>query len=165
MAEDIGNRICSAAGIDLSCTTAAIPLSAQPQPPWKPAANYQKIEEHRQFLAPVCECESVAQSDLVELIEQRGITCLHDLRRRLRIGFGPCQGTFCASRVAALILRYHPDYSAIDDLGRFWAERLKGNRLTAWGPQARQALLSDTVYCETLGLRLDEKIATPGSWR
>ena len=165
MAEDIGNRICSAAGIDAACVTATIPLSAQPQPPWKPAENYHKIEAHRQFLAPVCECESVAQTDVVELIEERGIVSLHDLRRRLRIGFGPCQGTFCACRVAALILRYHPHYSAIDDLGKFWAERLKGNKLTAWGQQARQTLLSDTVYRETLGLRLDEKNASPGSRR
>ncbi len=79
---------------------------------------------------------------------------LDDLRRRLRVGFGPCQGTYCGSRVAALIASRYPDYSSIEDLGQFWAERLKGSIRTAWGQQARQALLGDVVYRETLGVRL-----------
>lgn len=162
MAEDIGNRICTTVGIDADCTTATIPLTTRQKSLWRPAEGYQRIEKHKQFLAPVCECESVSQPDITKLIEQGSITCLHDLRRRLRIGFGPCQGTFCASRVAALIARHHPNYPAIDDLGKFWAERLKGNLLTAWGLQARQVLLSDTVFRETLGLRLDEGNARPG---
>ena len=55
---------------------------------------------------------------------------------------------------AALIAGQHPNYSAHDDLGKFWTERLKGIMHTAWGQQARQALLSDAVYRETLGVRL-----------
>ena len=155
MAEDLCNYVCRSLGLNTPCTTATTPLSESVNSlGWRPADNYQCIEQDRRYLAPVCECESVAQLDVIDLIENRGITHLHDLRRRLRIGFGPCQGTFCGSRVAALIAGQHPNYSAHDDLGRFWTERLKGVMHTAWGQQARQALLSDAVYRETLGVRL-----------
>ena len=155
MAEDLGDQICQTLSISAPCTTAATSLSsAANQSDWRPARNYQRIDNSRCQLTPVCECEMVAQSEIVDLIDNRGIRCLHDLRRRLRIGFGPCQGSFCGSRVAALIARHDPDYSGIDDLGSFWTERLKGNMHTAWSQQARQALLSDTIYRETLGLGL-----------
>ncbi|MBT5351371.1 MAG: FAD-dependent oxidoreductase [Rhodospirillales bacterium] len=159
MAEDLGNHICKSLGMEAPCITATTPLSGRvDQSDWQPEGNYRQIEKSRQYLAPVCECESVNQADVLDQIENRDINHLHDLRRRLRIGFGPCQGTFCGSRVAALIARHHPEYSSNDDLGKFWTERLKGSTRTAWGQQARQALLSDVVYRETLGVRLTQNI-------
>ncbi|MFT5112550.1 MAG: glycerol-3-phosphate dehydrogenase [Parasphingorhabdus sp.] len=161
MAEDIGNRICTTIGIDAPCTSATTPLSSQQKSAWRPAENFHQIEKDKQFSAPICECESVTRDDIVHEIEQCGIRCLHDLRRRLRVGFGPCQGTFCAARVAAIIAQYDSDYSATEDLEKFWAERLKGSRHTAWGQQARQILLSDVVFQETFGLRPGEETVVP----
>lgn len=155
MAEDLGNHVCGSLGLDVPCATATTPLSGCADMfDWQPEDNYHRIEKTHRFLAPVCECESVDQADVVDLIENHGINHLHDLRRRLRIGFGPCQGTFCGSRVAALIARHYPDYACNEDLAEFWTERLKGSTRTAWGQQARQALLSDAVYRESLGVRL-----------
>lgn len=158
MAEDIGNRVCESLGIQADCTSVLTPLSTNHTVSWKPAEHFRKIERDKQFSTPICECESVLLQDINYQIEHCGIDCLHDLRRRLRVGFGPCQGTFCASHVASMISRNCPDYSAMEDLEKFWIERLKGNRHTAWGSQARQMLLSDIVYRETLGLRPDEAI-------
>jgi len=159
MAEDLGNHVCRVLGINTPCVTATTPLPAPGhRSDWHPENNYRRIERSRHYLAPICECEAVEQAAVIEQIENHGINHLHDLRRRLRIGFGPCQGTFCGSRVAALITEYHPDYSSNEDLGKFWTERLKGSTRTAWGQQARQALLSDAVYRETLGVRLTPEI-------
>jgi glycerol-3-phosphate dehydrogenase len=163
MAEDIGDQICTALGLEVPCTTTTTPLSSGMKPLWRPAQNFHRIEHDKQFLAPVCECESVTHQDITHQIENCSIRCLHDLRRRLRIGFGPCQGTFCANRVAAMILRNDSQYDAVEDLEAFWCERLKGSKHTAWGQQARQILLSDIVYRETLGLRLDDSSALSGN--
>ena len=166
MAEDLGNEICESLGFDTPCTTATTPFSGRAdQSDWQPQDNYFRIEKSRRYLAPVCECESVDEADVLEQIKSRDIYHLHDLRRRLRVGFGPCQGTFCGSRVAALIARHHDDYSSNADLGKFWTERLKGSTRTAWGQQARQALLSDAVYRETLGVRLTQEILPSEDWR
>lgn len=159
MAEDLVDQVCASIGLNTPCTTATTALSGhKAQSGWHPENNYLRVEESRQYLAPVCECESVQEAEILEQIEERGIADLHDLRRRLRIGFGPCQGTFCGARVAALIARHHAGYSANDDLGKFWTERLKGSMHTAWGQQSRQAMLSDVVYRETLGVRLSPAI-------
>ena len=166
MAEDLGNHVCQSLGLIAPPTTATTPLNkGTKNSSWQPTNNFLRIEKERRFLAPVCECEAVEQSDVIDLIENHGICHLHDLRRRLRIGFGPCQGTFCGSRVAALIASRHPDYPASDDLKGFWVERLKGVIHTAWGSQARQALLSDMVYRETLGVRLNREIMPPDDYQ
>jgi glycerol-3-phosphate dehydrogenase len=86
------------------------------------------------------------------------INHLHDFRRRSRVGFGPCQGTFCGSRVASLLAEYDSEYPSKNDLGKFWTERLKGSIFTSWGQQAKQLVLSDSIYRETLGIRLDKDI-------
>ena len=166
MAEDLGNHVCRSLDLSVPSATATTPLTAGVSSSgWQPLNDFLRVEKERRFLAPICGCESIEQSAVMDLIEKHEICHLHDLRRRLRIGFGPCQGTFCGSRVAALIASRHRDYPARDDLARFWGERLKGVIHTAWGQQARQALLSDTVYRETLGLRFGGEIMPSGDYR
>ena len=84
--------------------------------------------------------ELIARSDLESAI-QGGTWRLHDLRRRLRLGFGPCQGTFCGPRAAEAIAR--AGHAASDELENFYQERAKGMASVAWGAQARQILLAD----------------------
>ncbi len=159
MAEDVGNHVCRQLGLSRPCRTATTPLGEDgARDHWRPTENYQRLEREGRFDIPICECEAVDGAAISELIETRGMKRLHDLRRRLRIGFGPCQGTFCGPRVAGLLAEADPDFRTEAELGRFWSERLKGMALTAWGEQARQLLLSDAVYRETLGIRLGREI-------
>lgn len=159
MAEDLGNKICSSLGLNTPCSSATTPLVRRETPPdWQPAQNYYQIETNKRHAEPLCECESVEKADVAAMVKERGITHLHDLRRRLRVGFGPCQGTFCGARAAAQIASEMPDYDVATDLGQFWTERLKGSSHAAWGPQAKQVVLSDLVYRQTLGLRLTPDI-------
>jgi glycerol-3-phosphate dehydrogenase len=87
-----------------------------------------------------------------------GLTELEDLRRKLRVGFGPCQGAFCAWRAAGMLAEARapaqpgdgagPDGAgnALTGLERFLEERWRGQRSTIWGDQARQALLNHAIY-------------------
>lgn len=155
MGEDMGNQVCESSGLDVPCTSATTPLSRRnTHMHWKPQNQLLNIETGLNYHEVVCECELVTKSEVSDLIENHNITRLHDLRRRLRVGFGPCQGTYCGSRVASLIASHDPNYCSDLDLADFWSERLQGSMHTAWGYQARQALLSDIVYRETLGIRL-----------
>ena len=166
MAEDLGDTICQSLGLDRPCETATTSLVAgTEQTSWHPAGNFHKLERSRDFKKAICECESVERDDILALVKTKNIIRLNDLRRRLRVGVGPCQGTFCGSRVAAMIASQYPDYSAIEDLSDFWTERLKGSRYTNWGHQAKQTLLSDAVYRETMGIRLPDEDLSFGERR
>jgi glycerol-3-phosphate dehydrogenase len=158
MAEDLGNQVCHHFRAIAPCRTATTPLASHRNTShWRPAESFESIEAENRRDSGICECESVSQSDLDALISEGGYG-LHDLRRRLRIGFGPCQGTFCAGRVAGLLAEADPGFPAEEALARFWSERLKGMTRTAWGDQARQVLLSDLVFREVMGLRLRPEI-------
>ncbi len=159
MAEDLGNHVCRGFGLNrpsVSATTAL--LGGRSQKPWRPIERYEESEAEVAREPKVCECEQVSVATLKSLIADEGVRNLHDLRRRSRLGFGPCQGTFCASRAASLLAEAGAGNAASDDLERFWLERLKGMVPTAWSEQARQVLLSDWVARGLLGFR-----PTPGA--
>ncbi len=44
--------------------------------------------------AIVCRCEDIAEQDVIKAIDE-GYTDLEEVRKKLRIGMGPCQGRFC----------------------------------------------------------------------
>lgn len=153
MAEDVANHVCRMFGIDAPSCSAEVPLlSSRSCAPWRPTGNYEVTERNRSFGQLLCECEGVGAASVGELVDGQDMRCLHDLRRRLRVGFGPCQGTFCGSRLAAMVA--DAGGAAQDELERFWSERLKGARHTAYGASARQALLGDLVFREILGIEL-----------
>ena len=154
MAEDVSDQVCRRFGVAETCTTAASRLSPMPaDAAWRPVAGHAAAEAKQTQAQMLCECEAVDRSVVAGLVEESGITRLHDLRRRLRLGFGPCQGTFCAVRAADLLAGADEGFAVEASIGRFWTERLKGVSRTAWGDQARQALLGDTVHREILGIR------------
>ncbi|MEM7171951.1 MAG: FAD-dependent oxidoreductase [Pseudomonadota bacterium] len=162
MAEDVVNQVCNYFGINQPCETASIPLASdlpasQKRISWQPAANHQAIEERGGSHPALCECEAIERAEVEKLISENGITRFHDVRRRLRLGFGPCQGSFCGCRLADLLARHNGSPVSIDELTRFWTERLKGSIHVAWGDQARQILLSDTIYRGTMGLHLTDQ--------
>jgi len=51
----------------------------------------------------VCVCECVPESELRFAMRRLFARTLDDLRRRTRLGMGPCQGSTCGPRAAALI--------------------------------------------------------------
>lgn len=55
----------------------------------------------------ICRCEQVTEAEIIEALS-RGIdvSSIDSIKRRVRAGMGPCQGTFCGKRVAKVISGY-----------------------------------------------------------
>lgn len=59
----------------------------------------------------LCRCEDVTLGDVRRLMSE-GYVTVEDLKRQLRIGMGPCQGTTCGSllqREIATFLKKKPE--------------------------------------------------------
>ncbi len=50
----------------------------------------------------VCRCEDLTEEEILDAIHQ-GYTDLEELRRKLRIGMGPCQGRVCLPLVKKIL--------------------------------------------------------------
>ena len=64
----------------------------------------------------VCRCEDVTVADVLKAIRE-GYNTLEELKRRLRVGMGPCQGRTCLPLVARILAQ---------ETGRPLAEILEG---------------------------------------
>ena len=54
--------------------------------------------------AIVCRCEDVTLEDVEKAIDE-GYTDLEELRKKLRIGMGPCQGRVCIQIIMKILER------------------------------------------------------------
>lgn len=52
----------------------------------------------------ICRCENVTLADVEDAIN-KGHTDLESLKRYLRIGMGPCQGSYCLVLAARILAR------------------------------------------------------------
>ena len=55
--------------------------------------------------AIVCRCEDLTEEDIIKAIKE-GYTDIEELRKRLRIGMGPCQGRVCIQIVRKMLQKY-----------------------------------------------------------
>jgi NAD(P)H-nitrite reductase large subunit len=53
----------------------------------------------------VCRCEDITEEDIIKAIDE-GYTDLEELRKKLRIGMGPCQGRVCIQLVMRILEKY-----------------------------------------------------------
>ena len=59
--------------------------------------------KNREDMKIICRCEDVAEDEIIEAIRE-GYTDFEELRRRLRIGMGPCQGRTCFPLVRRILI-------------------------------------------------------------
>ena len=52
----------------------------------------------------VCRCEDISEEDVIHAIEE-GYSDIEELRKKLRIGMGPCQGRVCIQLVTRILER------------------------------------------------------------
>jgi len=52
----------------------------------------------------VCRCEDIIEEDVLEAIDE-GYTDLEELRKKMRIGMGPCQGRICIQLVTKILAK------------------------------------------------------------
>jgi len=104
--------------------------------------------ENPDWKTTICTCEPIIEAEIRYSIRKEFPQTLNDLRRRLRLGTGPCQGTFCTYKAAAILseeLDLEGDDFLVDILD-FRAERWKGIRPSMRGEQLAQEELAQGMY-------------------
>lgn len=95
-----------------------------------------------------CTCESGTEAEVSYCIQSEWACHLNDLRRRLRIGSGPCQGTACTARTISTLAkeREMDANEATIELLDFLQERWKGIWPALRGPQLSEMELKNAIY-------------------
>lgn len=120
------------------------------------ATNIEKSIQQKQDVSTIiCECEQVTWAEIESTLSDESRFNLGDVRRRTRLGMGPCQGTFCNHRAAAMAVEKgaaspaEADWALLDAI----KERRKGMTVVATGETAKQMQLMESIYRVSLGLR------------
>ncbi|MHA2937191.1 anaerobic glycerol-3-phosphate dehydrogenase subunit A [Vibrio sp. RC27] len=172
MAEQATDIVAKKLGNTQTCTTAtrSLPGSVeQPKPSLRSAsiakpvyesALYRHGERALSFLsdepkrsAIICECEMVTAGEIEYALNHLDVENIEDLRRRTRVGMGPCQGETCTYRAAGLFNEFS-DKSGVECSGllvEFMEERWKGAKPVLWGDALREAEFSYWIYEGLLG--------------
>jgi glycerol-3-phosphate dehydrogenase len=162
MAEKTLDVVCARLGNTAACVTATTVL---PQPEGhrgKTHTNlYHELRGRLNALehgenpgALICECEIVTDRQIRDALATGTVNNLHDLRRDLRVGMGPCQGGFCAYRAASVrhtFLKDTPTHTR-ELLGEYIERRFGGMKPLLWGHNLRQIMLNEHLYGRVLGL-------------
>ncbi|WP_087017614.1 anaerobic glycerol-3-phosphate dehydrogenase subunit A [Thaumasiovibrio subtropicus] len=172
MAEQATDLVAKKLGVSTPCTTDTRPLpgSNAQQPnkrhtasiakPIYASACHRHGERAADFLGQntddetlVCECEMVTKGEIRYAINQLHVDTITDLRRRTRLGMGPCQGELCAYRAAGLFSELgHGKHHASHLLHRFLEERWKGIKPVFWGDAQREAEFTYWIYEGLMGI-------------
>ncbi|CAB5167170.1 Anaerobic glycerol-3-phosphate dehydrogenase subunit A (EC [Olavius algarvensis associated proteobacterium Delta 3] len=163
MAEKAANLICARLGVDAPCRTRTDPLPDTPDGKWTepgraPRHWFQNCSPEDVLL---CECEMIPKSVVDNVVQtirkQNGRPSLVAIGKRSRMGKGPCQGTFCGSRVTAHLYDQgiFEARQGITDLKRFLSARWRGQKPLMWGAPLIQAELQEAMQCGLLGLELE----------
>ena len=102
----------------------------------------------------ICECEMVTEGEIEYAVKNFDVRDLEDLKRRTRIGMGPCQGELCAYRSAGLFVKFKdlPPEEANKLLIEFIEERWKGIKPVFWGDAMREAEFIYWIYQGLFGM-------------
>ncbi len=155
MAKDAVDLAAKKLDVEAPCRTESVPLpDSESQHYYWIGARQEQMESDESDDPLICECELVSRRDLEAALSRRPNWQLDDLRRALRVGMGPCQGGFCAFRVAAMLHQggQYDRLAAIRSLNNFIQERWKGTRLISWGDQLRQTRLDQWIFQGILDL-------------
>ncbi len=176
MAEWVTDLVCRKLGVTVGCTTAEQPLPGSKSVPVSEGRKGRKefvqlragakgaVGRHGDMAeeigirsgkdaALVCECEQVSVAELRYAIEKLDATCLVDLRRRIRLGMGTCQGHLCALRASGVLSECgRTREQTLTDLASFVDERWRGVRPVAWGDSIVEAQFTQWFYDGVCGL-------------
>ena len=153
MAERIVDLMCEQLGEERPCRTAdeAVP-AARGARTYTVTHRLADRERDRRDDQIICECELMSRRMFLDLLADDPDACLDDLRRRLRLGMGPCQGGFCSSRAAGLLCASgaRSSVEATAELRGFLKHRWIGLWPILAGAQLRQAALDEWIARGTL---------------
>ena len=170
MAEKLSDVVCGKLGISEPCRTQKEPLPG--------GENSPGVEEYEEVLSShaaqrmvhrhggrvkeivgdikkdpskgsfICHCEPVMEAEVRYSVREEMARTLDDVRRRVRLGMGPCQGTVCTLK-GAVVLGDEMKLSAPQvhlQAIRFLRERWKGKKVALRGDQAAQEELNQYYH-------------------
>jgi glycerol-3-phosphate dehydrogenase len=181
MARATADLICKKLAVNETCSTDTTPLQEAAQTEvvhdaekLLPAAAVEKarrrlgsqlaqvvsaIQANPLLAEIVCECELVTRAELeIALGDSCAVPALTlgDVGRRTRLGFGPCQGTFCGYK--AMLAGYQKQKWTAEKgselLQTYLQDRWKGQAWVPNGKQAEQLSLSKELFepsCDVAG--------------
>jgi glycerol-3-phosphate dehydrogenase len=173
MAAEVCNCVAKKLGVDAECTTDKTPLRPVidhnmyhrglhllPHPVVdkmelrlgpETGRVIQEIEARPELAELVCECELVTRGELEYVLGDSAPVptyTISDVGRRTRLGFGPCQGTFCGYK--AMLAGYHTHRwtasEAATEFSAYLHERSKGQSFIHQGQQVEQLELNHDIY-------------------
>ncbi|MCF2706016.1 anaerobic glycerol-3-phosphate dehydrogenase subunit A [Arcanobacterium haemolyticum] len=159
MASRVVDAICEELGETRACRTADEPVASGST--YQVTHRLEMVEKAKEAShgAPdpdpiICECEVVTKKMITDLLDEQPDATFDDLRRQLRIGMGPCQGGFCASRTAGIAHEKGcwSAAQATELLRLFMKNRWGGIYPILHSAQAREASLDEWIYKSTLDL-------------
>ncbi len=176
MAEKVTDLVCDKLNVVSTCVTSKIPLLTKSDEvaysnKTGELLNFSKLNILSKFSilsdsiseniaklpelsSKVCLCESVCEAEIRFSIKNEWVKTIDDIRRRLRVGSGPCQGYHCASLVA-ILLSQELNLSAKDTLKEiinFLRERWRGERMIVNGSQIIQEEIKQFKYINIYNL-------------
>jgi glycerol-3-phosphate dehydrogenase len=109
------------------------------------------IEARPELAELVCECELVTRGELEYVLGDSAPVptyTISDIGRRTRLGFGPCQGTFCGYKAMLAGYQTHrwTASEAAIELSAYLHERSKGQSFIHQGQQVEQLDLNHDLY-------------------
>lgn len=173
MAQTTADLVCQKLGIHQPCTTDQVPLRAAvpetvlrkaravlPDPAVSKAYRrlgkdlaqvVESIERDPYRAEIVCDCELVSRAEVDTVLQNSAavpVRTLADISRRTRLGFGPCQGTFCTYK--AMLAGFQSGKwdaaEASRQLEEFLQERRKGQQFLLQGTQDEQTSINHKLY-------------------
>jgi glycerol-3-phosphate dehydrogenase len=176
MAEMAADLACKKLGVKAKCTTAGVPLPGSEREimhgrKMRSLSGISKsvvgstmfrhglrvrdiLKKDEKNYRLICECEMVTEGEVEYAIKTLNVGNIIDLRRRTRVGMGPCQGELCAYRSAGLFNEYGgctPEQS-LGMLRDFLEERWKGIKPVLWGDGLRESEFTYWIYQGLLGM-------------
>lgn len=172
MAEKVTDLVCQKLKIDKKCTTHTTPLpgaeeavdtvslASEFKMPLYPARRLifkygtrardilKMIKADPYLGIVICNCEAITEAELRYCIRNEWAYTVDDLRRRARLGMGPCQGMRCAYKAAG-ILGDELGWDSVkikEETVNFLQERWKGKRPLLDGDQIAQEEMNQAVH-------------------
>jgi len=106
------------------------------------------LNDRPAYASRICECEPVTEAEIRFSIRNEWAKTLDDLRRRTRLGTGPCQACHCTAG-AAQVLGEERDLTfeqTFHEMNQFLQERWKGRYPVLKGVQVKQEQVIRSVY-------------------
>jgi len=106
------------------------------------------VRENPSYKRLLCRCEPVLEAEARYVIRNEWVEDLGDLRRRTRLGMGPCQGARCAARAAMVLVeeKGEPPEAALHYLHGLLQGRFRGKSPVLGGDQLAQEEINQAVY-------------------